>query len=221
VSRLRSEAEEGFLIVAYDIEFFAQYAKYLKEPIVRHNHNQVFRWFYNMSEPLVRVAGTPKFFNHSVIDLGCGLNEFGQYGISSYYVGVDLAPSRIDNTFMHVQADYTKDENLWSKLPYKPNTFVSLFSAECCLNVQDRYALYRRLFANPDIKCGLSSGFYYKSKRHEETVGETGGIQSFQTIDDIGSDVVLDVQEVRLIMETPSKMFGPDVVEVWKVFLRT
>lgn len=206
--------------MAYDEAFFEQYKKYLQEPTVRRSHDLAFGMFNRF------LGGEWQHY----VDLGCGTAEFWNYylwKLGDYYCGIDTE-IRVDESMPKsshmslVQADYRMPRVAVYKPPYRPTAFVSLFSIEPVLDVAARYELYCQLFEeNPALKFGLSAGFYYESKRDQETVGETGGIVSYQTIDELGANKIPGVEEIRLVLQTPSEMFGPDVVEVWKMFRRT
>ena len=104
---------------------------------------------------------------------------------------------------------------------FSSNTFVSLFSIEPIVPEEQRYAFYARLFETcPTLKYGMSAGFYYASLPGHVTVGEAGGIVSHQTIDKFHDHSHPLFTETRIIMETPSKMFGKDVIEVYKMMRR-
>ncbi|MFA6604020.1 MAG: class I SAM-dependent methyltransferase [Patescibacteria group bacterium] len=195
--------------MAYDQKFFEAYAQYLAEPTVRENHGWVFRIF----------DGRCNAKQAAVVDLGCGLGEYFRHGAFREYVGVDRHdpghPGRV------ISGDYADPAFLRSQLPFPPQAFVSLFSIEACLPVVERYRIYGELFRNfPELTCGLVGGFYYESRRDQETVDEAGNIVSYQTIDRLGEHPLAGIEESRLEMHTPSLMFGPDVVEVWKIFRR-
>jgi hypothetical protein len=193
--------------MAYDSDFFKAYAEYLEEYSVRESHSTAFKWFRNLSWP----------DRLEVVDLGCGLGEFWKYGSWSKYVGIDLEP-RGANT---IQGDYRKI-NLNTDLPFKPNTFISLFSIEPCNYPEERYEIYRNLFdKNPSIQYGLSAGFYYADRIEQEQVTESGDIVSHQSIQPLALYSAGGLfTEQWLTLRTPSKMFGSDVVEVWKAFRR-
>jgi len=54
----------------------------------------------------------------------------------------------------------------------------------------------------------------------QERVEEAGELKSYQTLEH-PEDVISDIfTEKRVIIPAPSKMFGPDVYEVWKFFER-
>lgn len=194
--------------MAYDQEFYRMYRTYLCELAVRTNHNRIFELFR-------------KFTQHAqlqVVDLGCGLGEYSTYGSYFDYVGVDVNNAGTVKNFL--RADY-HDLGFVGSLPFMPTAFVSLFSIECCHSAKDKYALYEKLFARiPSIQNALVGGFFYKSKRELETVGEAGGIVSYQTIEDPSKHISRTFSELRIHFDTPSDMFGDDVVEVWKILGR-
>lgn len=195
--------------MAYDEKFYSMYREYLLEDTVRENHNRMFKSFREKTQP------TPLL----VVDLGCGLGEYSQYGSHDRYVGVDLNNPNDIKDF--VQADY-HTPNLAELLPFAPTAAVSLFSIECCHSAPEKYALYEKLFERlPSLQYALVSGFFYESKHDQETVGEAGGIVSFQTIEAPEAYESPVFTEERTQINTPSKMFGPDVVEVFKTLSRT
>lgn len=151
-------------------------------------------------------------------DLGCGIGEYSLFGHYKDYAGIDLNNAGEIRNF--VQADY-HDLGFVGRLPFGPTAFVSLFSIECCHSADKKYALYEKIFAEvPTIEYGLAGGFFYESKRNLETVGEAGGLISHQTIEDPSKHISESFDEFRLHIRTPSKMFGEDVVEVWKILSR-
>lgn len=196
--------------MAYDTEFYQMYREYLQEKTVRANHYKIFKYF--------------RMFTHStslrVVDMGCGLGEYSQYGHYAEYVGVDVNDAGQVGNF--VCADY-HDLTLadLSQFACVPTAFVSLFSIECFHSAKEKYALYRKIFNNiPSLKYGLVGGFFYESKRDLETVGEAGEIISYQTIEDPSKYISDIFSEFRIHIHTPSKMFGDDVIEVWKILSR-
>lgn len=193
----------------YSKEFYDQYSKYLLEDIVRANHDKVFADFRRFTLPMPLC----------VVDLGCALGEYSRYGHYVKYLGVDVNNTGQVRNFM--KADY-RNVNFVKSLPFTPNAFVSLFSIEPVYAVEQRYALYEVLFAKvPSLQYGLSSGFFYESRRNLETVRETGALISYQTIEDPSKHISPNFSEFRNYLRTPSKMFGNDVVEVWKILART
>lgn len=193
----------------YDENFYRMYLEYLREPTVRRNHSHMFVLFASLLLP-----DSPR-----VMDLGCGLGEYATYDPHhTAYTGIDL--NNTGNVAQFIQADYTALD-FKHLLPFLPNAFISLFSTECCHPVEKKYDLYHRLFATfPAIRRGLASGFFYESRRSEEVVSETGEIVSFQTIEDPSRHISDLFTELRIHLRTPSQMFGGDVIEVWKFFVR-
>lgn len=193
----------------YDENFYRMYRQYLQEQIVRTNHDHVFSLFASLLLP-----DSPL-----VMDLGCGIGEYATYDTHhAAYVGVDLNNTGSVASFL--QADYLKLDFV-SLLPFSPNAFTSLFSIECCHAAEKRYDFYNRIFSKyPTIKCGLVGGFFYESRRDQETVSETGEIVSYQTIENPSLYISDLFTELRIHIRTPSQMFGDDVIEVWKLLVR-
>ena len=195
--------------MAYDEKFYEMYRKYLMEKTVRASHGRVFEYFRTFTRQNLLY----------VVDLGCGLGEYYIFGPYIDYVGIDLN-NDIGDTKYFVLADY-HDLGFVERLPFRPNVFVSLFSIACCHPAAEEYALYENIFAEvPTIEYGLVGGFFYENKRDLETIGETGGLISYQTIEDPSKHISERFDEFRLHMRTPSKMFGKDVIEVWKILSR-
>ncbi len=191
----------------YDENFYRMYREYLEEPTVRKNHDCIFELFTSFLLP-----ESPR-----VVDFGCGVGEYLTYDSRhSRYVGIDRNKT-IDSTDF-IQADYLSVD---LSLPFPPNAFLSLFSVECCHPLAVRYDFYERVFAAfPAIRCGLVGGFFYESRRDQETVTESGELVSYQTIEDPSRHISPNFTELRAHLYTPSEMFGRDVVEVWKFFVR-
>lgn len=197
--------------MGYDKEFFRLYADYVQESTVRESHDYAFAVFS-------RLAGQR---HRRIIDLGCGLGEFARYGglrCGDRYLGIDRHNAAKPNP---LQIDDYTDPNFVSRLPFAPTDAVSLFSIEACLPAAERYRLYEGLFERlPKLRLMMTAGFYYLSKSGQETVGETGGIVSYQTVEPLGAFVSSRFDEMRLEQHTPSAMFGDDVIEVWKYLER-
>jgi len=195
--------------MVYDQSFYQAYKSYLAEATVRRAHD----W-------LLKIASdNPDFKN--VVDFGCGeFNEFLVHGRPEKYIGVDVNVSSQDTKQRVIHADYRNAANLAKLIqPDAPTAFVSLFSTEITAPFEDNYCFYERIFRDiPTIRSGLVSGFYYESKKGQNPIGETGGIQSYQTLENI-EDVSSDTfEERRVILPVPSAMFGQDVFEIWKFF---
>lgn len=193
----------------YDANFYRMYRKYLEEPMVRQNHDRIFGLFASFLLP-----ESPQ-----VIDFGCGLGEYAIYDSRhSAYIGIDHNRENHNTSFIFIQADYL---SLAFSSPLPPNAFVSLFSIENCHPLAVKYDFYERVFAAfPTIRCGLTGGFFYESRRDQETVTENGELVSYQTIEDASRHISSHFVELRTHLYTPSEMFGRDVVEVWKFLVR-
>lgn len=195
--------------MAYDDNFYRLYNDYLREITVRNNHDLIFRYFRQFTHPDRMM---------DVIDLGCGLGEYRLFGQYREYMGIDLNETGQNRDFL--KHDY-HDLTFVKSLLFKPTLFVSLFSIECCHDAPTKYELYNRLFSEvPSLQYGLVGGFFYEDRRGLEMVGETGGIVSYQTIEDPAQFISSVFTESRTHLRTPSRMFGDDVVEVWKTFAR-
>lgn len=194
--------------MAYDKSFYEKYFEYLQEPRVRRNHGLMLQLFASF-------AGSR---NLRVLDLGCGTGEFERHGLFVHqYLGVDANKSGYVRSFL--QADY---KTLDFPIPFAPNAFVSLFSIEPSHPVEERYALYDRIFEKyPEITHGISSGFYYQSKMDCDEVTEAdGAVVSYQTLERVDQIPSERFKEIHVSLATPSAMFGEDVIEVWKFLER-
>lgn len=168
------------------------------------------------------------YFNR-VLDIGCGkFCNSAKFFITNNYFGIDqlkdidIVPPDFCGRYFYKDLSFTKFNELVEDARwYKPNIFVSSFACEVVLPVKEKYELYTKLFSEvSSIRYGVVSGFYYRSKKDQEVVEETGGLKSYQTIEDL-YDVKNDVfSEIRTLVHAPSKMFGEDVVEVWKLLER-
>ena len=198
--------------MVYDGDFYKRYRDYLTESSVRRAHDFVFK-----------IASLNSDFK-DVVDFGCGeFNEFLIYAKPEKYIGIDKEGKKCDEVDIRIlQGDYRKIEILPKLiLPSKPTGFVSLFSSEISLPFGENYSFYEEVFRQiPSIHSGLVSGFYYVSKKFENPVGETGGIVSYQTLESIDQVLSSLFEEKRIVLPSPSKMFGTDVYEVWKIFER-
>jgi hypothetical protein len=206
--------------MSYDKEFFDKYIKYRQEPTVRAAHDYIFDLF----KKIVQSRGYEEM---NVVDLGCGTCEYFDHNNIDRYVGMDIEPQTWDDcdTFagdFKTMHGGPLSDLIRKKYKFDPNIFVSLFATEVCLSADDKYKLYDKMFgglSNP-MAYGLVSGFYYKGKENQETVTETGGIVSYQTIEDQKKYWSSLYVELRTCIEVPSKMFGEDVIEVWKILIR-
>lgn len=200
-----------------DEKFWKQYKKYIDESFNRHKN------VISLFEPLI-------FDDHhiyqgcaNIIDLGCGrFKEARDLIGNSTYLGVDTEPANIAGLNRSYRTDY-RNIDLIIKLANeaKSDIFTSLFSMELTDTQIANYNYYDRLFEEcPSIRCGVVAGIYYGNKREDQVVHETGDVTSFQSTLDIVDTNPKNFIEYRLQCKAPSKMFGGDVVEVWKLFTR-
>lgn len=196
--------------MAYDQDFYKAYAAYLVEPRVRAVHDRI----------LQTVSASPAF--RRVVDLGCGQgNEFFHYGKPDLYVGVDHNASSNDAPgFKTMAADYRSPDDV-AKLTKQFNlsAAVSLFSIECTAPANENRAYYEALFEKANVTAILAGGFYYEHAKGLETVGEAGGLISYQTHETIENPSE-QFSEVRIAVPCPSTLFGEDVMEVWRLLQR-
>ena len=189
----------------YNKQFYEQYSTYLYEPSVRKSHD----WVLNV----LKFDGA---FDY-VLDLGSGVGEFKKFYKPKGYLGVD---ANCEESFNTRKANYRTCDFKKELRGYKPTSFVSLFSTEITAPTAENYMLYEKLFSELKIISGLVSGFYYASKKLENIVQETAGITSYQCLENL-EDVRSELfTEKRIILPVPSKMFGSDVVEVWKLLTK-
>lgn len=191
--------------MSYDDErFWDSYGEFLEESKERH----------------IDVISTllPLNNNQSIVDLGCG-----QYASAADliphndYMGIDqFNPGKRSSkdSFNFIQANY---RNFQLKSSF--DGFVSLFSAEVTAPEQENRSMYHQIFKNTNASWGLVSGFYYRSKMDQEVVEETGGIKSYQTLPWL-PPFSTAYSTKQICVSAPSKMFGPDVVEVWRLMTR-
>jgi hypothetical protein len=193
----------------YNDDFYRAYEQYLSEPAVRAAHDWIFA--------LARAY--PAF--DSVVDLGCGqFNEFFVHAKPASYLGIDTTAEPGANGRRVVTGDYRN-----TPLPaligdFKPTALVSLFSSEITAPAEENYKLYERIFRELPIQAALVSGFFYANSMNVNPIGETGGILSYQTLESPESVKNDLFTEKRIILPVPSKMFGQDVYEVWKLLER-
>lgn len=208
--------------VVYTADFYDKYNDYLNEPVVRNNHDKIFKLFNKI---------TSDIDNKYILDLGCGLCEFSQWGTDNIenYIAVDLEAEKISEKQKKYipkgairkvyKCDYTDIENLRDivdETKTQPNIFVSLFSAEAYMPINKKYDYYKNLFeVFPTLKYGLVSGFVYEGRENEEVFSKEDGITAYQTIESQLEYRNSKFDEFRSLIYTPSSLFG-DEIEVWK-----
>lgn len=192
-------------------DFYEEYYEHLNEPRVRKVHDEMFSFF----EGLYYLDGDayPR-----VIDFGGGTGEYGRFGRWDAYWTIDK--NETIEGYPHLIADFmSKDFRL--ELQHSENGFISIFASEIIQNTENKYKWYQKLFKEyPSFKYGMVSGFYYKGHEDEETIEEKSGHVVFQSIEDQRSYICPEFIEFRCYKEVPNKMWGPDLVEVWKFFKR-
>jgi SAM-dependent methyltransferase len=154
-----------------------------------------------------------------VLDLGCGTGEYPTYDrVHDKYFGIDL---NCRGAHCSRSADY-REISTWKSLPFEPNAFISLFSTECHLDVQQKYDLYARLFQEIEsLRYGLVSGVHYPKRIPEKTVQAVeGAIADYQTVERQLDHISPVFLEFRCEIPVSSTLF-PDEVEVWKLLVRT
>lgn len=188
-------------------DFWARYHDYAEDS--SEAHLTAFYAVYSATNP---------YGKGSAFDIGCGVVQLMRKVLhNKTYVGFDqhAYESRPDL----VQVDYTTDAGRKTIADFarvlEPDVIVSAFSTEIMLPERDRLELYDWLLTlAPQV---VASGFYYDDDRRErERVQETHDLWSYQTL----LDTPLQPYERRFVQRNPSKLFGPDVVEVWRGFAR-
>lgn len=149
------------------------------------------------------------------LDLGCGRAKEATQLFGPPFVDVDNDPKAMPTLVLDYRKDFQRIEALKKKFYF----FTSLFSTECTASQVDNVLFYEQLFKTfRSLKFGIVSGFYYRSKEDQVIVKETGGLESFQSIGRLANSEIY--AEYRLESEAPSKLFGPDVIEVWKLLVK-
>lgn len=154
-------------------------------------------------------------------DLGCGRCREGRRvfpAVSMIATDTDASvrPDRV--------IDYRDLDSIAKSMSSNAaDSFVSMFSVEISAPPAENNEYYLELFRRvPSLRCGLSYGFYYSDRRHDEQVNEAeAGINegdAYQTIGDLIAPQHL--VETRLSARNPSKLFGPNVVDVARFFFR-
>lgn len=201
--------------MGYNEEFFKQYSQYLDEPIVRKSHDFALRMF----SPFVKKKDI-------IADIGCGqcceYYNFGPFGNYKNYIGFDLDPI-VDPFINTIKCDYRDPSFVGLLNDNNVNIFVSLFSTEITADYETNCNYYSKIINDTKIKAGLVAGFYYHNKQDENPITETGDIKSWQTLENIKpiNELMAGIKETRITMPVPSKMFGDDVIEIWRIFERT
>ncbi len=187
-------------------EFWNEYEGYVQESLPRH---------LNARDQLMATRANNRPYG-VVLDLGCGRLKEAR-DLFSVAFEVDSDPAANPDAVVN----YRDTAALALKLPSMKGVdgFTSLFSAECTGTIEANQELYEWLFKTfKTLKFGVVAGFYYRGKEAQFTVEETGGLTSYQSVGPLSKSTLY--KETRLQIEAPSKLFGPDVIEVWKLLER-
>lgn len=198
-----------------DEEFWKKYEEYVEESLPRHK---------KAIDALLKFADDDLSLKESsLLDLGCGgSKEAEKLFEPAFYYGLDKDPKHSSyNRSFDCGLDYRVhwDDFLHSAKDF--NVVCSLFSSEITAPWPENYDLYDRIFSDLEkVKYIFLAGFYYTDKMDQNPVEEPGGIQSYQTLEPMyaASDAIFE--EHRLYVHAPSTLFGPNVVEVWKMLKR-
>ena len=196
--------------MGYNSDFYTAYAAYLEEPSVREAHDWIF----------AITAKTVPALSH-VLDLGCGqFNEYFHHAHPRKYLGIDVNVEPANRPGHRLVQDDYRSANLKNIVGRsRPTGFVSLFSCENTAPVEENYSFYKTLFNQFGFKAGLVSGFFYEGHRDTNPIGEAGGIQSFQMLENIKDVRCEEFTERRIVLSVPSKLFGANVYEGWKILI--
>lgn len=195
--------------MSYDSDqFWEAYQKYVDESMPRHRR-------------VVDMLLIDNLFPDVLLDLGCGRTHEAQHLLyPEKCLGVDLENGPLKLNYRDL--DHFTAAIHSSGL--KPTAFSSLFSVEVTGDWFSNYNLYNRMFAEfPEIKWGLVAGFYYTDEERlgKLIVQEAGGLESYQSTAPIEASLDFPLfEETRVLVNAPSNLFGPHVVEVWKLLER-
>ena len=184
----------------------------------------------DVHERLADIAKQRPFWDvEYVIDLGCGRLHLGASLFADWgydYIGVDLEPQHLDgdddpvsfekaiaedrDSYSVVQADY---RDLPWHLVSSHSVVVSLFSTELYLDDPDE--LYQRIFKVAGVRAIVAAGVLYRGHEEANRIFE-GDVPVRQTKAACEKSNPL-WRETRICCNVPSTMFGPDVIEVWRV----
>jgi hypothetical protein len=192
--------------------FYELYTGYLAEERVRKVHDAVLQ--AAMLHPALQ----------RVVDLGCGQgNEFFHYGKPALYVGLDQNAAPIHEARrIRLKADY-RDVNVIKEIvgQHALTAAVSLFSTELTWPPKANHIYYEGLFRQTTIQAVFVAGGYAEHAEGEETILEAGNLVSYQTFGGFeGLSPTSLFDETRICIACPSKMFGEDIIEVYRLLQR-
>lgn len=158
-------------------------------------------------------------FVPQVLDLGCGETQIARsLWHPENYIGLDLHATRADH-----KADITDFEQVRPFLMQQETRLVvSLFALDVILPDPDTY-INQIFSAASTVGYVLTSGFYYTDRRHEnpteERLPDGTALTSYQTL--APPKPLEYATQQQLHFPNPSKLFGPNVIEVWRLFTRS
>lgn len=191
-------------------EFWQKYRVYFRETL--NDHKSILGHF-----PALKPSSGFSVVEN-VLDLGCGKLFSARELLSPrFYVGVDEIVDPVETSdFRLVRGNY-RDIELLNSIRFHPWVITSLFSSELGASPEENDKFYKQLLDTFQYSAYvLVSGFYYSDRRDLPIVKEAEGLVSHQSIGDLSTDL----DEVRVLKRVPSKMFGADVVEVWRLLSR-
>lgn len=217
-------AEETEAKAAYaEADFWKQYEAYVQESLPRHTRAMAMLLGGVLTRGGEVLSG--QWLPNRILDLGCGQTMEGYlFARDGHYIGVDK--DRIKNPMgcNTLQLDYFYELPqliaLLQARQFEPTTILSLFSIEP--HHPSPATIYERLLgALPSVQRIISSGFYYLGKEDQHSVKE-GEMTVYQTTPDtlMLTPNLDNMTETRLTIPAPSTMFGPDVIEVWRLIER-
>jgi len=168
----------------------------------------------------------PEKFYYNVLDLGCGREPLIKYYRVNpdFYTGVDKYTDEFGFKYDYIEES---EKTYWLGNGLKIDTVVSLFSSELIIHPFERIKFYEDLFNKIGKKGSflglrniLVSGFYYENQKHDEECLVDDGLagSSWSSLPILRKSDIFD--EKVISMRVPSKMFGVDVVEVWRLMSR-
>lgn len=148
-----------------------------------------------------------------VLDLGCGRLRFGKRFCWGHYTGVDLDPQAGSGLQAFIQGDFNtfNYEAFFSK---RDKTLaVSLFATE--LYCAQPTKLYRKILDAGAVAI-VAAGVRYGGTKVDDPVGEPGARVWQTSLEQFHPEL----DETIITKHVPSKMFGQNVWEVWRVIKR-
>lgn len=202
-------------------DFWKKYAEYVEESFPRHKdaiNKLMGRTIYHDRDWRGGLGSLG-----SILDLGCGQVMKGTRFAreKTKYIGVDEHPREVTYGYQVLPLNYRTQLNVVADMcreqEFYPSTILSLFSIELTGSPWANESLYLQLFNQiASAWCIITAGFFYEDKDMLPTVIEAGGLESWQSIGPLSKEM----KETRLFVRAPSTLFGPNVIEVWRLLER-